>query len=423
MNKMDKIFRPADILVPANCDMSKWSVIACDQFSSQPGYWDALDRYVGDAPSTLRLMLPEAYLNQRDPFAEAKTINATMRRYLDGSVFRTLPHSYVYLERTQSDGKVRRGIMVALDLEAYDYAAGSASPIRATEGTVEERLPPRVRVRRDAPLEMPHIMVLMDDRRNGVLGSLDAGKSALPPVYDFDLNCGGGHLRGWQVTGGDAAALEREMDAYTQEIRERYEGTAPAMFAIGDGNHSLAAAKNCWEEIKKAGLPPERLEGHPARFSLVELVNIHDDAIGFEPIHKVLFGTDAGTFIDAARAFWAERSRSSGAGHTLRLVAGGREERVAVNGLTIGQLIGAAEEFSQGYIAAHGGQVDYIHNDDTALEMAGRSGGAATLLPRMEKDELFPSIIRSGPFPKKSFSIGHAEDKRYYLECRRIQES
>ena len=367
-------------------------------------------------------MLPEAYLNQRDPFAEAKTINATMRRYLDGSVFRPLPHSYVYLERTQSDGKVRRGIMVALDLEAYDYAAGSASPIRATEGTVEERLPPRVRVRRDAPLEMPHIMVLMDDRRNGVLGSLDAGKSALPPVYDFDLNCGGGHLRGWQVTGGDAAALEREMDAYTQEIRERYEGTAPAMFAIGDGNHSLAAAKNCWEEIKKAGLPPERLEGHPARFSLVELVNIHDDAIGFEPIHKVLFGTDAGTFIDAARAFWAERSRSSGAGHTLRLVAGRREERVAVNGLTIGQLIGAAEEFSQGYIAAHGGQVDYIHNDDTALEMAGRSGAAATLLPRMEKGELFPSIIRSGPFPKKSFSIGHAEDKRYYLECRRIQE-
>ena len=168
-----------------------------------------------------------------------------MRRYLDGSVFRPLPHSYVYLERTQSDGKVRRGIMVALDLEAYDYAAGSASPIRATEGTVEERLPPRVRVRRDAPLEMPHIMVLMDDRRNGVLGSLDAGKSALPPVYDFDLNCGGGHLRGWQVTGGDAAALEREMDAYTQEIHERYEGTAPAMFAIGDGNHSLAAAKNC----------------------------------------------------------------------------------------------------------------------------------------------------------------------------------
>ena len=191
MEKMKKIFGPADILVPANCDMSKWSVIACDQFSSQPGYWDALDRYVGDAASTLRLMLPEAYLNQRDPLAEAKTINATMRRYLDGSVFRTLQHSYVYLERTQSDGKVRRGIMVALDLEAYDYAAGSASPIRATEGTVEERLPPRVRVRRDAPLEMPHIMVLMDDRRNGVLGSLDARKSALPPVYDFDLSDAG----------------------------------------------------------------------------------------------------------------------------------------------------------------------------------------------------------------------------------------
>ncbi len=420
---MDKIIRPADILVPANCNMAKWSVVACDQFSSQPEYWDALDQYVGDAPSTLRLMLPEAYLDRRDPFAEAKTINATMRRYLEGGVFRTLPASYVYLERTQTDGKVRRGLMAALDLEAYDYSAASASPIRATEGTVPDRLPPRVRVRRDAPLEMPHIMVLMDDPQNAVLGSLEARKSAFPKLYDFDLNCGGGHLRGWQVSGDDAAALERALDAYAQAIRERYKGTAPAMFAIGDGNHSLAAAKNCWEELKKADLSPERLERHPARFSLVELVNIHDDAIVFEPVHKVLFDTDAGAFLDKVKAFWAGRGQATGAGHPLRLLAEGREEPLTVGGLTIGQLIGAAEEFCQSYIAAHGGRIDYIHNDDTALEMGKRPAGAAILLPKMQKNELFPSIIRSGPFPKKSFSIGHAEDKRYYLECRKIQES
>lgn len=420
---MNGIFRTADILVPAGCDMAKWSVVACDQFSSQPGYWDALDGYVGEAPSTLRLMLPEAYLDRRDPLAEARTINATMRRYLDAGVLRALPDSCIYLERTLPDGQVRRGIVAALDLEAYDYTAASASPVRATEGTVPDRLPPRVRVRRDAPLEMPHIMVLMDDERDDVLGPLEAGRSALPTVYDFSLNCGGGHLHGRLVSGDDAAALLREVDAYARSICERRVGAAPAAFAIGDGNHSLAAAKNCWEELKKSGLPPERLERHPARFSLVELVNIHDDAIRFEPIHRVLFETGAQGFLDAAKAFWSERGRASGSVHTLRLLAGQREERIAVGGMTIGQIIGAAEEFCQGYATAHGGRIDYIHNDDTALEMGGRPGGAAILLPKMEKHELFASIVRSGPFPKKSFSIGHAEDKRYYLECRRIQES
>ena len=417
---MDRIFGAADILIPDNCDMMKWSVIACDQFSSQPGYWDELDKYVGDAPSTLRLMLPEAYLEQRDQFAEAETINAVMRRYLEGGVFRTLPKSYVYVERTQPDGKVRRGVVGALDLEQYDYAANSASPIRATEGTVPERLPPRVRVRRDAPLEMPHIMVFMDNEQNGVLNSLNAKKDSLPLLYDFELNKGGGRLRGWQVSGEDASALEREMEAYCQSMRDKYKGAAPVMFAMGDGNHSLAAAKNCWEEIKAKGLTPEQLQTHPARYGLVELVNIHDEAIGFEPIHRVLFDTDPAAFIEEAKAFFSKRG-TPGEGHALRLVVGGREERLSIGGLTIGQLIGAAEEFCQGCIASHGGKIDYIHNDDTALEMARRPGGAAILLPAMRKDELFPSIIRSGPFPKKSFSIGHAEDKRYYLECKKIQ--
>ena len=413
----DKIFAPADILIPTGCDMNKWSVVACDQFSSQPGYWDGLDRYVGDAPSALRLMFPEAYLEQCDQFAEAENINATMRRYLEGGVFRTLPGSYVYVERTLSDQRVRRGVVGALDLERYDYAADSTSPVRATEGTLPERLPPRVRVRRDAPLEMPHIMVFMDDAGDRVLGALEARKAALPPLYDFDLNGGGGHLRGWQVAGEDAAALDREIEAYCQAMREKYAGSSPVMFAMGDGNHSLATAKSCWEELK-----PAASERHPARQALVELVNIHDEAIGFEPIHRVLFDTDPLAFIDKARAFWAERGGASGSEHEVRLVVAGRDETVSVTGLTIGQLIGAAEEFCQGYAAAHGGRLDSIHNDETALEMGRRPGGAAVLLPRMEKAELFPSVVRSGPFPKKSFSIGRAEDKRYYLECRRIRE-
>lgn len=418
---MDRVFRPCGLLLPAPCDMGKWSVVACDQFSSQPEYWDALDAAIGGAPSTLRLMLPEAYLESRDQFEQAEKINAKMSEYLAAGVFRAVPDSYVYLERTLSGGAVRRGLVGALDLEAYDYSRSSRSPIRATEGTIEERLPPRVRVRRGAPLEMPHIMVFVDDAENRLLAPLSEKTAALPELYDFEL-CGGGHLRGWQVTGADALAVDAAIDALSDPaaLIVKYGSDAPAVFAMGDGNHSLAAAKKCWEELKP-GLSEAERETHPARFGLVELVNIHDEAVTFEPIHRVLFDTDAAGFIAGAKAFLARRGRPTGAAHRIRLVCGNGDEALDVPGLTIGELIGAAEDFCQSWIAAHGGRVDYIHNDDTAEGMGHRPGCAAILLPGMEKNELFPSIIRSGPFPKKSFSIGRAEDKRYYLECRKIK--
>ena len=417
---MEAIFRPADILLPADADMRRWSVVACDQFSSQPEYWDELDSFVADAPSTLRMILPEAYLERRDQFEEAEKIGAVMRGYLTGSVFRALPDSFVYVERTLAGGAVRRGLVGAIDLEAYDYSRDSLSPVRATEGTVPERLPPRVQVRRSAPLEMPHIMVFLDDKTDGVLGALREKREALPLLYDFDLNCGGGHLTGRQVSGEAAKALLASLDELELEERDKCAPAAPVIFAIGDGNHSLAAAKNCWEEVK-AALPPEAACSHPARFALVELVNIHDDGIGFEPIHRVLFGTKAEGFPDAAKAYFQQRALPDGSGHELRLITAEGEEKLRVKGLTIGQTIGAAEEFCQRYVAEHGGSIDYIHGDDIAEEMGRREGGAALLLPRMEKSELFPSIVRSGPFPKKSFSIGHAADKRYYLECRRLK--
>ncbi len=317
---------------------------------------------------------------------------------------------------------MRRGLVGALDLEAYDYSAGSRSPIRATEGTIAERLPPRVRVRRDAPLEMPHVMVFVDDAEDRLLAPLSKKSAALPELYDFELCCGGGRLRGWQVTGADAAAVDASIDALSDPaaLMAKYGSSAPAVFAMGDGNHSLAAAKKCWEELKPSLSESER-GTHPARFGLVELVNIHDEAVSFEPIHKVVFDTDAARFIAEAKDFWARRGRGTGAAHRIRLVCGNADEVLDVPGLTIGELIGAAEDFCQSWIAARGGRVDYIHNDDTAEAMGRRPGCAAILLPRMEKNELFPSIIRSGPFPKKSFSIGHAEDKRYYLECRKIK--
>ncbi len=419
---MDKIFTSAEMLLPKAQDMHRWSVVACDQFSSQPDYWESLEKLTEGVPSTLHLMLPEAYLESRDQFVEAEKINAEMEKYLADGVFETLPECYIYVERTLASGLVRRGLMGVLDLEAYDYSKNSSSPIRATEGTVEDRLPPRVRVRRGASLEMPHIMVFIDDAADNVLQPLTDKKAELPKLYDFELNAGGGAICGYMIAGTDAANLDAAIAGLsdTESLQSRYGDRAPAIFAMGDGNHSLATAKKCWEELKPT-LSDEQRNTHPARFGLVELVNIHDEAITFEPIHKVLFETEPEAFIAAAEAFWKEQSKPADKSHSIRLIVGESEKSIYVSGLTIGELIGKAEEFCQSYMAAHGGKIDYIHNDDTAIGMGRRAGCAAVLLPRMEKGELFPSIIESGPFPKKSFSIGHAEDKRYYLECRKIK--
>lgn len=420
---MDRIFRSADILIPKSQYMGKWSVIACDQFTSQPEYWDELEKWVGDAPSSLKLMLPEAWLDSRDQLAETEKINSNMLRYMEDGIFITLPDSYIYLERSLPGGKLRRGLIGVIDLEAYDYRPDSTSLVRATEGTVEERLPPRVRVRKGASLEMPHIMVFIDDSENNVIRPIGERTELLPKVYDTELCMGGGHVRGWQLRGKDARELELAIDGLfdAQRLKKKYgENSAPAVFAMGDGNHSLATAKKCWEELRQT-LSPEERKNHPARFGMVELVNIHDDAVEFEPIHKVLFNTRNDSFISQAEAFWMAQKGSNDTCHRIRLVTGSGDRTVEVRGLTLGQLIGRAEEFCQSYLAANGGRIDYIHNDDTALELGRRDGCGAMLLPRLEKNELFPGIISSGPFPKKSFSIGHAKDKRYYLECRKIK--
>lgn len=422
---MENIFRRADVLLPnKDCDMTKWAVVACDQFSSQPEYWDKLETDCTGVPSTLHMMLPEAFLETRDQFAEAERIDGTMAEYLASGVLRELKDSFVYLERTLAGGAVRRGLLGTLDLEAYDYAKDSATPVRATEGTIESRLPPRVTIRLGAPLEMPHIMVFIDDEADAVMSALaaKAETKTLPKLYDFDLSAGGGHIRGWQVTGADADAVDASIAALFDPaaLREKYGDAAPVVFAMGDGNHSLATAKKCWEQVK-TGLSPAEREAHPARFSLVELVNIHDAAITFEPIHRALFGTDPAAFLREAReVFPVERVNENGS-HAIRLVTAAGEETLSIAGLSIGELIGAAERFCVNYASQYGGSVDYIHNDETALKMGRQPGQASLLLPKMEKGELFPSVARTGPFPKKSFSIGRAEDKRYYLECRKIK--
>ena len=408
-----KIFKPADILLP-KCDMHRWSVVACDQFTSDTDYWRQVRSIVGDAPSTLNMMLPEAELGTKNPDTESEKINAVMQSYLDGDVFKTYPDSYIYLERKLKNGDVRRGIVGMFDLEAYDWTEGTHSPIRATEHTVEDRLPPRVRIRRNAPLEMPHIMIFMDDPDNTVFSSVVKGEK----VYDFGLMQNGGSITGWLVADNDRLSDAAEMLGDRNVLESKYGSVDNAIvFAMGDGNHSLAAAKRHWEEVKR-NIPECEYETSPARYALAELVNIHDAAIGFEPIHKVIFDTEPDKFFVEAKDYFAD---NIGAGKTISLINGEGMENLEISDLTIGELIGKCEDFCRSYTERHGGYIDYIHGDCECVEMAGRFGCAGILLPRMEKSELFASVMKSGPFPKKSFSIGHGNDKRYYLECRKIR--
>lgn len=370
---MRDIFTPADILLPKKgTDMTKWTVVACDQFSSEPAYWQALSDYVGDAPSALRLMLPEAYLRAPDLAERKSAMRRTMEAYLSDGVFAAVPDSYVFVERTLPNGKLRRGLVGKLDLEAYDWTPGSSSPVRSTETTVPERLPVRVEMRRQAALEMPHIVLFIDDPADRVLESVQPGET----LYDFDLYGGGGHIRGSRVAGDAAHTVLNAFNALPEDLS----------FAMGDGNHSLAAAKNRWEELKKAGAPMD----HPARYALAEVENLRDDAVEFHAIHRVLFGTDEGGFV-----------------------------RELCEGDT-GALVAEADAFCRDYIQKHGGTVDYVHGDEAARAQGSQPGCAAILLPTLPKEELFGHIRRYGNYPRKSFSVGEALDKRWYLECRKI---
>lgn len=394
-----RVFTPADMLLPRVDDMTKWSCIACDQFTAEPEYWREAERIVGSEPSTLRLMLPEAWLGVRDSAAETRKIYAAMKDYVNRGIFRTVEDSFVYVERTLPSGAVRRGLVGKLDLECYDWAPGSATPVRATEGTVESRLPARVEVRRGATLEMPHIMVFIDDPENAVIPSAAGGEA----LYDFELMLGGGHIRGSRVTGEAAERLTAALEAPEGAVR----------FAMGDGNHSLAAAKRCWEQIKR-NLPESELETHPARYALAEIVNIHDEAVTFEPIHRVLLETVPRGFIEEAAA-----RLPRGKGQAVTLLAGRREMEIET-GMPLGALVALVDELLGDWRREHGGEPDYIHGDEEARALGGKPSSVGVLLPRLEKAELFPYITEHGPYPKKSFSIGHARDKRYYLECRAI---
>ena len=417
-------FYPADILLPKDADMTKWAVVACDQFTSQPAYWQAVEETVGDAPSTLRMILPEARLNDPDVDSHITSINASMQRYLDEGVFRELPSSLIYIERTQSDGRVRRGLIGMVDLEQYDFTPGSGALIRATEGTVLSRIPPRVRVRQDAPIELPHVMLLIDDPARTVIEPLAAESADMEKLYDFDLQQGGGHLTGWRLTAAqtDAAADALAGLCTAAEMERKYamRDAAPLLFAVGDGNHSLATAKQCYENLKK--VTPEAEWTHlPARYALVEVVNNHDDALTFEPIHRVVFGVEPEKLLEALKAYYPGAHEGPGEGHTIAYAYAGRTGAVTVPQPKMQLAVGTLQAFLDDYIKENGGEVDYIHGDEVTDELGARPGNIGFKLPAMGKEQLFKTVMADGVLPRKTFSMGHAQDKRYYVEARRIK--
>ncbi|MBR5459556.1 MAG: DUF1015 domain-containing protein [Clostridia bacterium] len=418
-----KTFSAGNILLPKkDVDMTKWSVVACDQYTSEPEYWSEVSALVGNAPSTLHVTFPEIYLENGDGDERIKSINSNMEKYIDEGLFAPSTSKYIYVERTQRNGKIRRGLMGVVDLEEYDYNKGSQSKIRATEGTVLERIPPRVKIRKNARLELPHIMLLIDDADKRIIEPLDAKKKSFDIAYDFTLMQNSGSVKGYFVDEDEEKRIDDELARLADEtiFKEKYgiPDKGVLQLAVGDGNHSLATAKECWRLVKET-LSPEEYDTHPARYALCELVNLHDTSLEFEAIHRVVFDIDT----DKMRRALSEYYELSDCAEQkfIMVTEKGREEIGIANpksNLTVGSL----QKFIDDYVKENGGRVDYIHGEDVVCRLGAEKGNAGFILPVISKESFFPTVIRDGALPRKTFSMGDAWDKRFYLEARIIKK-
>jgi hypothetical protein len=395
--------------------LETWSVVACDQFTSEPDYWSKTEELVGDSPSALRIILPEAYLEKGRIEDRISAINDTMRGYLDRGVLAEVGENFILVDRSTTFVSSRKGLILAVDLENYSFDKGAEAMIRPTEGTVLERIPPRMDIRRGAVMDMPHILLLVDDPKGTLIETLYNRRNDMEKVYDFELIQNGGHISGWRVPG--------EME---NSIAEALEGllSKGLLFAVGDGNHSLAAAKGIWEENKAAGAPMD----HPSRWALVEVENVHDEGLPFHPIHRVLFGLEPERFVEEmAKALGG--SFKAGAPVTGR---DGDEHRIGLSyGTTEGSLsfvksgpeltVEHIQAFLDDYLEGRDDvAVDYIHGEDVVSQLSRADGNIGILLPDVDKESFFDRIRNVGPYPRKTFSIGEASEKRYYLETRRL---
>ncbi len=405
-----KTIKSCDVLVPTGCDDKKWAVVACDQFTFERSYWQNLEEYVGDAKSTLKLIFPEAYLDDDDKDERIANVNRAMNDYLDNGVFKTLKDSFVILKRTTASGASRLGVVLAIDLEDYCFTHPSNAHIRSTEGVVLDRIPPRLKIRRDAPIELPHVMLLIDDRKHAVIEPIWEERASLEKIYDFDLNMGGGHLEGYRV---DAQKIIDVFDDYVASVQNLYgDKTNDFIFAVGDGNHSLATAQAHWNDVKQ-GLTDAQKAVHPARYALCEVENLHDDGIVFEPIHRFVFGAGE-DFIPHLR------STLSGKNEIVAFDKNG-EHTLFVDEVSA-KAIKDVQSAIDSYVHAHDGcSVDYVHGVEHLKEVASRNDGVAIVMPKIQKEQLFDYVLKNGTLCRKAFSMGEAEEKRYYYEAKKIR--
>ena len=430
---------PRILLPRQGTDLTRWSVVACDQFTSQGEYWKQVDELVGLFPSTLRLIYPEAYLNSTDNDEQIDKISTVMERYLREGILEPQKEGFILIERTTARGIIRHGLLVCLDLEHYDFKEGSTSLIRASEGTVVERLPVRVKIRASATIELPHIMVLIDDPEMTVIEPLFSKRPT--KLYDFDLMMNGGHIRGYQV--GDAGAIRgitRSLMRLADPARfsDRYglrDSADVLLYAVGDGNHSLASAKLFWEQLKDRSGDKVAIMNHPARFALVELVNLHDKGLEFEPIHRVLFHVESDDVFAAMTDFFTPKDSEVSIitdddpepvqqknAHTIEFITQSSHGHILISNPRWNLEVGSLQAFLDAYCKDHQqAEIDYIHGDKVLKDLARRPSAMGFLLPVLSKHDLFKTIILEGVLPRKAFSMGHAEEKRYYVECRKIR--
>ena len=415
-------FQSADILIPkSNIDMSKWSVVACDQYTSEPEYWESVYNTVRDAASTLKLILPEIFLEDENVDTRIEEIHDTMNSYLKNNIFDEYKDSMIYVQRLQSNGILREGIIGCIDLECYDFSKGSTSEVRATEATVIERIPPRIKVRQGASLELPHIMILIDDPENTVIEPRSAASANFDKLYDFQLMQGGGSIKGYLIDQDNQSKINEALCSLADEetFKKKYEleNSPVLLYAMGDGNHSLATAKEFYEQLKAAN-PDKDLSNHPARYALAEIVNLHSPALKFEAIHRLVFDVDCDKLI---REMTEKLNLTDGTdGQSFMYFHDGTNKTVSIGSKSSNLTVGSLQNFLDAYIKENGGKIDYIHGADTVKVLADKHNGIAFILPDMDKSELFPTVIKDGALPRKTFSMGHAADKRFYIEARSI---
>ncbi len=420
-------FKRADILLPKFSKdgekMKKWSVVACDQYTSEPEYWAEVENVVGTSESTFRITVPEIYLNDADIEERIKNTNITMEKYMADGIFEEHKNTYIYVERTLASGVKRLGVVGMVDLEDYDYSAGSQTKIRATEGTVVSRIPPRLKVRQDAPVELPHIMMLIDDADCDIVECNSKIKDTFEKVYDFDMMQNSGHIAGYKMSDKACDALDEKLAALSDidAFNKKYgvKKDSPLVFAMGDGNHSLATAKAHYENLKKE--LGDKAKEMPARYALCELVNLHDKSLEFEAIHRVIFGADGKDFIDALGKEYHLSFDENAQGQSFIFVLGGDNKKVTITNPTEYLTVATLQKFLDSYIAEKGGEVDYIHGEDVVKKLCEDKNNFGIILDAMDKSDLYKSVILDGALPRKTFSMGEACDKRFYTEVRKIK--